>query len=262
MADTNHMLSLPKPLLNAALISSVLTILSFPATASFWDLLGMSDDPKETQATKAAGNKTSLSSTEIVSGLKQALEKSTDYAVSHLGKENGFLHNDRVRIPLPENLQKIEKVMRSVGASKYADEFLETMNHAAEKAIAQSKPVFTAALKKMSIQDGLKILNGPDNAATQYFKQNTESTIIERVLPITKKMTDEGGVTASYKNLIDKLGFAKSLIDEDQVNLDQYITLKAVDGLFKIVEEQEKLIRNNPVQQTTRLLQQVFGKGN
>lgn len=244
------------------LISLLVTLASYPASAGLWDFLGLSNegDQSQSQATPPNSNTSSMSSTQIVSGLKQALEKSTDYAVSHLGKENGFLHNDRVRIPLPDNLQRIEKVLRSVGASKYADEFIETMNHAAEKAVSKAKPVFTQALNKMTIQDGLKILNGPDNAATQYFKQNTESTIKEEVLPITKEMTDKGGVTASYKKLIDNLGFAKSLVTEDQVDLDQYITTKAVAGLFQMVEEQEKLIRNNPAQQTTRLLQLVFGQ--
>lgn len=251
---------MPGRLVIIAVISTVLTLVSFTSTAGLLDWLGLSDDPVEKKKTSTSTQSADLNTTQIISALKQALKKSTDYAVSHLGKENGFLDNERVRIPLPDNLQRIEKIMRSVGASKYADEFVETMNHAAEKAISKSRPVFTEALNKMTIQDGLKILNGPDNAATEYFRQKTESTITQQVLPITRTVTNQGGVTTSYKRLIDKLGFARSLMDEDQVDLDQYITVKAVEGLFKTIEEQEKKIRNDPVQQTTRLLKQVFGK--
>lgn len=245
-------------------ISSILMFLTFSVNAGWLDWLDLdkkSDDTKalSTPASSSSTSSSSLTNTDVVGGLKEALQKATQYAVSNLGADNGFLNNQRVRIPMPGGLQKVESTLRSLGASKYADEFVETMNHAAEKAIVKAAPIFTKAVSDMSFEDGMKILKGQDNAATEYFRGKTESSLSQQMLPITKQMTDNSGVTSSYKKMIDKLGFAKSLIGEDNIDLDQYVTQKAVDGLFVMVAEQEKNIRKNPVEQTTNLLKKVFG---
>jgi len=245
-------------------LGSLLIVLSLPGYAGWqdWFKLDSGKDAVSTDTKPSTTKSTSannLTNSDVVGGLKEALQKATQYAVSNLGAENGFLNNQRVRIPMPGSLQKVESTLRSLGASKYADEFVETMNHAAEKAIVKAAPIFTKAVSEMSFEDGMKILKGADNAATEYFRSKTENNLSEQMLPITKQMTDSSGVTSSYKTMIDKLGFAKSLVGEQNVDLDQYVTQKAVDGLFVMVAEQEKNIRKNPVEQTTNLLKKVFG---
>ncbi len=230
------------------------------AQADWRDWLNLGSDKESTTTeTTQDSSSTTLSNSDVIGGLKQALQKATDYAVSNLGAENGFLHNQRVKIPMPGALQKVESTLRTLGASRYADEFVETMNHAAEKAVVKAKPLFTKAVTEMTIEDGMKILKGGDNAATEYFRSKTESDLSQQMLPITQEMTNKSGVTASYKAMMDKLGFARSLVGEQNVDLDQYVTGKAVDGLFLMVAEQEKLIRKDPVAQTTNLLKKVFG---
>jgi hypothetical protein len=237
-----------------------LGLLSPSIYADWRDFLKLGTD-KESTATKTTADSPTagLSNSDVIGGLKEALQKATDYAVSNLGAENGFLNNQRVRIPMPGALQKVESTLRSLGASRYADEFVETMNHAAEKAVVKAKPLFTKAVSEMTIEDGMKILKGSDNAATEYFRGKTEADLSQQMLPITKEMTSNSGVTASYKTMMDKLGFARNLVGEQNVDLDQYVTQKAVDGLFVMVAEQEKNIRKDPVAQTTSLLKKVFG---
>ncbi len=250
--------------LTVVAIGTVLSMLSLTGNAGWKDWLNL-DSGKETVKTDTKSTPAesstagSLTNSDVVGGLKEALQKATQYAVTNLGADNGFLNNQRVRIPMPGSLQKVESTLRSLGASKYADEFVETMNHAAEKAIVKAAPIFTKAVSEMSFEDGMKILKGPDNAATEYFRSKTENNLSQQMLPITKQMTDSSGVTSSYKTMIDKLGFAKSLVGENNVDLDQYVTQKAVDGLFVMVAEEEKNIRKNPVEQTTNLLKKVFG---
>ena len=191
--------------------------------------------------------------------MKEALQNATQYAVKNLGTENGFLNNQRVKIPMPGALQKVESTLRTLGASRYADEFVATMNHAAEKSVVKAAPIFSKAVAQMSIEDGMKILKGGNNAATEYFRSKTEADLSQQMLPITREMTNSSGVTSAYKKMIDNLGFAKSIVGENNVDLDQYVTQKAVDGLFVMVAEQEKNIRKDPVAQTPSLLKKVFG---
>jgi len=237
-----------------------ISILSLSSNAGWRDWLNLdSDKATDTQTQQSAGSTSLLSNTDVIGGLKEALQKATQHAVTNLGAENGFLNNQKVRIPMPGALSKVESTLRTLGASQYADEFVETMNHAAEKAIVKAAPIFSKAVANMSIDDGMKILKGGDNAATEYFRKTTETDLSQQMLPITKQMTDSSGVTSSYKKMIDKLGFAKSLVGDKNVDLDQYVTQKAVDGLYLMVAEQEKKIRQDPVAQTTSLLKKVFG---
>ncbi|NOY66659.1 MAG: DUF4197 domain-containing protein [Gammaproteobacteria bacterium] len=201
---------------------------------------------------------TSLSQNDVIKGLKEALSKGAQYAVGYLGKDNGFLGDARVKIPMPRNLRRIESTLRSLGAEKYADEFVATMNHAAEKAMVEAIPIFTSAIKSMSVDDGMKILKGPDDAATRYFRDKTHTQLSEKMLPITRQATNKAGVTSAYKRMVDKLGFARSLLGDDMVDIDQYVTNKALDGLFLMIAEEEKKIRENPVARTTDILKKVF----
>jgi len=233
---------------------------SFPGFAGWRDWFGdlTGDDSKPTVSSKSTTS-SSLDNKTVISGLKQALEKASQYAVNSLGQENGFLNNKDVRIPMPDSLGKVEKTLRKLGASRYADEFVETMNHAAEKAIVEAGPVFIEAIRNMSIEDGMKILKGGDNSATDFFRKTTELSLTTKMLPITKNMTDTVGVTSSYKKMTGKLGFARQYLSEDVVDLDRYITRKSLDGLFLMVAREEKKIRSDPVARTTDLLKTVFG---
>jgi hypothetical protein len=202
---------------------------------------------------------TALDSDTASKGIKQALEKSTQQAVSQLGRENGYFGNPRVKIPLPDNLTNVEKTLRKFGQGKTADEFILSLNRAAEAAAPEAKAIFLKAIRKMSVQDAVGIVNGPDDAATRYFRKHTESSLRSKFRPIVAASTDKVGVTQSYKKFTKEAGPASSLIDTRSLDLDDYVTDKALDGLFLMVADEEKLIREDPVARTTDLLREVFG---
>jgi hypothetical protein len=200
------------------------------------------------------------------------LSKGLQGAVARLGHNGGFLTNLQVRIPLPEKLQKVESALRAVHQEKLADEFVATMNHAAEQAVPEAGIVFADALKHMTIQDAKSILTGPPDAATRYFQKTTQTNLYARFYPIVQKATRQTGVTASYQKLVEKMDLSNltgklgavgnllgGVVDQNTVDLDGYVTEKAMDGLFKTIADEEKRIRENPVARTTDLLQQVFG---
>ncbi|MBC7796138.1 MAG: DUF4197 domain-containing protein [Pyrinomonadaceae bacterium] len=206
-----------------------------------------------------------VSDTEVSGGLKEALTNGVSKAVKSLGAENGFLNNEKVRIPLPKSLQTIEKGLKLAGQSKKVDEFNATMNRAAEKAVSEALPIFKDSLKQLTLTDARNILSGQEDAATQFFRRTSEEKLREKFLPIVKAKTDSTGVTAQYKGLIGQAGFLTKLGGknggDNNLDLDAYITSKALDGLFLLVAEEEKNIRKNPLKQTSTLLQKVFGIG-
>lgn len=205
--------------------------------------------------------KTTATTSEIASGLKEALTKGVRFAIDTLGRENGFLNDVRVRIPLPKSLQKLEKGLRVAGQGKAVDEFVESMNHAAEKAVPVAIDVFTDAIKQMTFDDARKILfSGQNDAATQFFRRTSEETLRGKFRPIVEKFTSEVGVTQKYKDMIGKGGpFTKMLVGKDATDLDGYVTQKALDGLFFMVAQEEAKIRRDPIGRTTSLLRKVFG---
>ena len=211
-----------------------------------------------------------LSQDQAVQGLKDALAKGLQGAIANLGHDGGFLTNLNVKIPMPEKLQTVEKAVRAMKQDKLADDFVNTMNHAAEQAVPEAASVFADALKQMSIEDAKGILSGPNDAATQYFQRTTQTNLYAKFYPIVQKATAQTGVTAAYKNLMAKanvtqgLGsfgstLSSSLLGKDSLDVDAYVTNKALDGLFKMVAAEEKQIRQNPVARTTATLQKVFG---
>lgn len=210
--------------------------------------------------TTAKTTTTAVTDTEITGGLKEALAKGVKFAVDTLGRENGFLGDARVKIPLPKGLQKLEKGLRVAGQGKAVDEFVGSMNHAAEKAVPVAIDVFVDAIKQMTFDDARKILfSGQDDSATQFFRRTSEENLRGKFRPIVEKFTAEVGVTNKYKTMIGKAGFAAQLLGKDATDLDGYVTQKALDGLFFMVAEEEKKIRKDPLGRTTSLLQKVFG---
>ena len=211
-------------------------------------------------STTAAQRTGNVSDGEIAGGLKEALSKGVSTAIKSLGKENGFLGNVRVRIPLPKSLQKVEKVVRVAGQGKAVDEFVASMNHAAEKAVPVAVDVFVDAIKKMTFDDARQILfTGKDDSATQFFRKNSEETLREKFRPIVEEFTEKTGVTQKYKAMIGKAGFAAQFLGKDATDLDGYVTQKALDGLFLLIADEEKKIRKDPLGRTTSLLRKVFG---
>ncbi len=231
---------------------------SINAHAGWRDLLKVfsgEDDESAEVAREVLGG---LSESDIVDGLKEALTKGTRTAVSMLGKEDGFLANSQVKIPMPKSLQKVEKGLRKIGQNKLADNFVETMNRAAEKAVPEAASIFADSVREMSITDAKEILQGEDDAATQYFRKNSGDKLKEKFLPIVKEATSQTGVTSKYKNMTRNLGMLSNFIDTDSLDLDEYITNKAMDGLFTMVAAEEKKIRENPLERTSDLLKKVF----
>ena len=196
----------------------------------------------------------------IAAGLKEALGKGLQRAIAELGKNDGFLTNLNVRIPMPDKVQQVEKAARAVGQGKLADQFIATMNHAAEQAVPTAAGVFSDTLTKMTIQDAQGVLQGPNDAATQFFRRTTDTQLREKFLPIVKEATAKTGVTAAYKQLMGKATFASSFLGSESMDLDGYVATKAMDGLFKMVADEEKRIRENPVARTTDILKSVFGR--
>lgn len=201
-----------------------------------------------------------VSDNDISAGLKEALGKGVKSAINALGKPNGFLLNPRVKIPLPKSLQRLEKGLRVAGQGKSVDAFVASMNNAAEKAVPVAIDVFVDAIKQMSFDDARKILlSGQKDAATQFFRRTSEEILRGKFRPIVEEFTEKTGVTQKYKTMVGKAGFAARLLGQDATDLDGYVTQKALDGLFLMVADEEKRIRENPLGRTTALLKKVFG---
>jgi hypothetical protein len=247
-------------------IAVVLLVSILSTRAGLLDALGLGKKATNETAALPAGLTASLSQDQVVQGLKEALGKGVQQAVSRLGHDGGFLTNANVRIPMPEKLRTVEKTLRVLKQDKLADDFVATMNHAAEQAVPEAAGVFADAIKGMSIADARAILTGTNNAATQYFRRTTETNLFVKFLPIVKQATDQTGVTSAYKQLMAKAegansfgSFGRTLLGTENLDVDAYVTNKALDGLFVMVAEEEKSIRENPAARTTALLQKVFG---
>lgn len=224
---------------------------SLPAVAGFADFL-------EGVRKTLLGEK-QLSEAEIIHGLKQALEIGTTNAVKKVSVINGYYQNPKIKIPLPEKIQIIEKYLRAAGFGQQVDAFDLSMNRAAERAAPKAKVIFWNALKQMKFSDARRILNGRDNEATLYFKEKNFHQLQDAFQPITRKAVSEVGVTRLYQDLNDqirRIPFLETL----SLDLDQYVTEKALDGLFLMLAEEENKIRSDPAAQVTDLLKKVFAK--
>jgi hypothetical protein len=199
-----------------------------------------------------------LSNQDAVLGLKDALIQGADRAVSQLGTANGFLGNPKVKIPLPDSLRRAERLMRMVGMGAQADELVTSMNRAAEMAVTEAKPLLVDAAKRMSVQDAKGILTGGDDAATQYFRRSTSEALTQKFLPIVKEMTARVNLAQLYNQYAGQAA-TFGVIDAKDANLDNYVTRKALDGLFLVIAEQERAIRKNPVGSASKMVQKVFG---
>ncbi len=205
------------------------------------------------------GQQSGLSEAKIGSGLKEALKVGTENTVKLTGRVDGYFMNEAIKILMPEKLQTLEEGLRLVGYGPQVDEFVLSMNRAAERAAPQAKQIFWDAIGEMTFDDARKILNGSETAATEYFKSKTTDKLTAAFRPVVDRTMNEIGVTRQYKALVAQyqtIPFVKS----ETVDIDQYVVTKSLDGLFHVLSEEERKIRTNPGARVTDLLKEVFAK--
>jgi len=195
---------------------------------------------------------------EALSGLRAALERGSNAAVAALGRADGFLGNPQVKIPLPQSLERAEKLARRLGFSGEVDELVVSMNRAAEAAVPEARKLLLDSVKKMTVQDAKGILTGGDTAGTAYFKRVANTQLHDRFLPIVRSATDRVGVAQRYREFAEPAA-AFGLIKTEHADLDEYVTQKTLDGLYFMLGEEEKKIRKDPVGTGSAILRKVFG---
>ena len=199
-----------------------------------------------------------ISSSDAAGWLREALLQGAGNAVTLLGHTNGFLDNPKVRIPLPKNLAKAEKLMRVAGMGKQADELVATMNHAAKDAVPEAKTLLVGAVEKMTITDARQILTGGDDSVTQFFKSKTSAELAQKFLPIVRQHTEKLQLAQKY-NEYAATGARLGLLKKEDADINQYVTRKALDGLYSVIADEERSIRANPLGATGSLARKVFG---
>lgn len=211
---------------------------------------------RQAQALSLAG----VSNADAASGVKAALKRGAEVAVDLLGRDNGFLGNPLVHIGLPGQLDEAAKLLRKFGQGKRIDELEATMNHAAEQAVPAGKQVLVDAVQSMTVTDAKGILTGGDTSVTDFFANKTRSPLSERFLPIVTQTTSKLGLTQQYDQLAGKAA-AFGLLKTEDANLAQYVTGKTLDGLYLVIGQEEKKIRQDPVGTGSDILRKVFGAG-
>jgi uncharacterized protein DUF4197 len=199
-----------------------------------------------------------LSNRDAVAGLREALTQGAHAAVGRLGVENGFFGDERVRILMPESMKKTENLMRRLGMGKQADDLILRMNRAAEAAVPEARAVLLDAVKQMSVADARSILAGGEDAATQYFRRTMTDPLTRRFQPIVVKAMDRVQLAESWDRFASRAS-RLGLVKREDANLEDYITRKALDGLFLVIADEEKKIRANPMQEASSILRKVFG---
>ena len=206
----------------------------------------------------AAQSLDQLSRHDATAGLKAALDKGAIAAVASLGRPDGFWANPKVRIPLPDHLQRARTALKFMGKGDEVDALELAVNRAAEQAVPQAKTLLTNAVKSISVDDAKQILRGGDDSVTQFFKAKTASELSERFLPIVRRVTDRSGLAQQYNALAGQ-GVSIGLIKPEQATIERYVTQKALDGLYTMIAEEERKIRANPVAAGSDIIRRVFG---
>jgi hypothetical protein len=205
------------------------------------------------QATAAA-----ISEGDASLGVRTALERGADAAVGLLGQPDGFLGNPKVRIPLPGFLADAAKTLRLLGQQRRVDELVDAMNHAAESAVPEAKGLLVDAVKQMSVNDALKIVRGSDTSVTQFFAEKTRAPLEVKFLPIVTEATRRVSLAEKYNAVAGK-AMSLGLVKKDDANIEQYVTRKALDGLYLVIGEQEQSMRRDPIGTGSAILRKVFG---
>ena len=234
------------------------------------------------------GNKpvsSSITSNDRISAIKEALQNGIKYAISNLSKQNGFLSNQHVKIPLPSSLQKAAGIVRKYGGKQYVDNFEAAINHAAEKAVPQTYEIFQNSIKNMSIEDAKKLLKGGNGSITNFFREKNSKQLYEKIYPIVKNSIRNINVMSYYEtfkgyyqkympkidlgaqtnsilgtvmSIAKQTGAKKYMINLSEKSLDDYVTKKSIDGLFYMIAQEENKIRKNPLAYSTGIVKKVF----
>ena len=243
------------------LIVAGLLLASAPAGAFDFNALRT----KVGELSKPAANESSTSTTGLaqfstqdqIESLRQALTQGAQTAVTTLSKQDGYLGNPKVHIPLPDNLRKADSALRRIGLGRYPDELITAMNRSAEAAVPEATALLIGAVKQMTIADAATILTGPDDAATQYFRKTTEASLTGRFQPIIGNAMQKVKLAETYNRFAGQ-GAKLGLVDKRDARLEDYITRRALDGLFLMMAEQEQAIRANPLSATGDLARKIF----
>jgi hypothetical protein len=199
-----------------------------------------------------------LTNSQASQGLKVALEKGALSAIGLLGKPDGFLGNDKVRIPLPGFLNDAANLLRNLGQGDRIDELVTSMNRAAEAAVPMAKDILLGSVKSMTVEDAKKILSGGDTSVTGFFAEKTREPLGVKFLPVVTKATEKVGLADKYNDIASKAA-GMGLMKKEDANIQQYVTGKSLDGLYFMIGEEEKKIRQDPVGTGSAILQKVFG---
>lgn len=240
-----------------AFIVLVITMLALGRTAqsvSWDDIKKKGEDVYHRQSSSKRG----LTNSEVIRGLKEALEIGSKNAASKASKINGYYKNPRIFIPFPPKANKVKKVAENIGMKKQVDKFVKTLNRAAEEAAKEAAPIFINAIKQMTIKDGFEILRGPNDAATRYLRRKTTAPLTTKFRPVVKRAIGKVQVTKHWNPLAtryNQVPFVKPV----NPDLDAYVTDRALKGLFILIANEEKKIRKNPAARVTELLRRVFG---
>jgi hypothetical protein len=210
------------------------------------------------EVNKTIGGDQPLTSTEVAEGLKEALIKGISNGSDLASQVDGYFKNPEIKIPFPPEVKKVEDRLRQIGLGSEVDKFVMTLNHGAEDAAKEAKPIFITAIKSMTIQDAWSILRGEQDAATQYLKRTTSSLLKEKFKPVIQNSLSKVNATKYYGDIVNRYNQIP-LVQKVNPDLDEYATDKAIEGLFVMIAKEEKNIRENPVARTTALLKRVFG---
>lgn len=205
------------------------------------------------------GKRNELSDEKITSGLKEALQVGTDNAVRSTGRPDGYFGNEAIKVLMPEKLRTLEKGLRAIGYGPDVDEFVLSMNRAAERAAPHAKAIFWDAILELSFEDARQIFSGGDTAATDYFRDKTTDKLVGAFTPVVEEAMDEVGVTRQYNQLVGRAR-AIPFLKSELLDINEYVVSKALDGLFYVLAEEERKIRKDPAARITELLKEVFGK--
>ncbi|WP_373087718.1 DUF4197 domain-containing protein [Sneathiella sp.] len=248
-------------LLATLILGGVLGLaVSVPARAGFLDDIQkkLNDSTSSVTGNSSSSAIGNLSTDQIIEGLKEALKVGTDRVVSQIGTTGGYNADPAIHIPLPEKMQQAQALLKKFGLSDMADEVEERLNRGAEAAAPKTKEIILSAISEMKVEDAKQIYNGPDDAATQYFKRISTGELQETVRPIMEQTLKDAGALSAYDNLIAQYK-SYPLVPDIKSNLTDYATDMALEGLFHYLAVEEAAIRNDPVKRTTEILTTVFG---
>ena len=235
----------------------IISILTAPLLGSSQSFLNQIKD-QVNSAVGGSSQGSNLTNDEVIRGLKEALNVGTNNATGKAARTDGFFKNPSIKIPFPPEARMVESTAKSVGMSSQVDNFVKTMNRAAEEASKEAAPIFINAVRTMTITDGLSILRGGNGAATNYLKNRTTAELTNKFSPIVKRAINKVHLTRYWKPIITKYNKIPG-VRRQNPDLDRYVTERALQGLFKLIADEENKIRKDPAARVSDILRKVFG---